>query len=246
MQTTEIIWTEATWNPTTGCNAVSEGCAHCYARALSKRFGRSFEFCEHPDRLDQPLKLRRPTKVFVNSMSDLLHNRISRGFLLRIIDVIRRTPQHTYQTLTKRPERLVELLGAVELPPNLWVGTTVESQSHVDRIDALRRIRPAVRFLSCEPLLTPLKLSLDGIDWVIVGGESGPHTWSPCDRALSHQVGREWVPKAERIDWVRDIRDQCVAAKVPFFFKQWGGARGAIAGNELDGLQWLQFPEGRT
>lgn len=237
-----IEWTEATWNPTTGCDQVSRGCDNCYAMALSRRLkamgqpryqhdgdprtsGPGFGLSVHPDTLALPLTWRRPRRVFVNSMSDLFHARVPVAFIRQVFDVMAATPQHTYQVLTKRARRLRRLAGSLEWPDNVWMGVSVEDQQVVDRITDLQQVPAAVRFLSCEPLLGPLPgLSLDGIGWVIAGGESGPNA-RPMDPA-----------------WAEDLRDQCAQAQVPFFFKQWGGRTPKAGGRELDGRTWDEMP----
>jgi protein gp37 len=237
-----IEWTEATWNPTTGCDQVSRGCDNCYAMALSRRLkamgqpryqrdgdprtsGPGFGLSVHPDTLALPLTWRRPRRVFVNSMSDLFHARVPVAFIRQVFDVMAATPQHTYQVLTKRARRLRRVAGSLAWPDNVWMGVSVEDQQVVDRITDLRQVPAAVRFLSCEPLLGPLPgLSLDGIGWVIAGGESGPNA-RPMDPA-----------------WAEDLRDQCAQAQVPFFFKQWGGRTPKAGGRELDGRTWDEMP----
>jgi protein gp37 len=259
----EIEWTDATWNPVTGCSKVSEGCRNCYAEALSLRFGRSKKpwaaafaaenVVLHPERLKQPFKWREPRTVFVNSMSDLFHEQIPDDYIGRIFRVMERTPQHTYQILTKRPERMRQwYLGTEhhrrgEPPlPNVWLGVSVEDQHAAHgRVPILLGTPAAVRFLSCEPLLAPVDLSLwleesrspemDMIDsgrprhghlhWVIVGGESGPRR-RPMD-----------------LNWARSLRDQCVSAGVPFFFKQVGGRTPKAGGRWLDGRTWDEMPD---
>ena len=230
-----IEWTEATWNPSTGCDRISAGCDNCYALTLAKRLkamgaakyqndgdprtsGPGFAITVHPDALRVPYRWAEPRLVFVNSMSDLFHARVPIGFVRDVLAVIADTPQHTYQLLTKRSARLRKIADQLEWPANLWVGVSVEDDANMSRIDDLRGAPAAVRFLSCEPLLGPLPgLDLDGIGWVIVGGESG-HGHRPIGEA-----------------WVRDIRDACVAAQVPFFFKQWGGRTPKAHGRTLDG-----------
>ncbi|WP_350279118.1 phage Gp37/Gp68 family protein [Kribbella sp. HUAS MG21] len=237
-----IEWTEATWNPSTGCDRISAGCDHCYALTLAKRLkamgsekyqndgdprtsGPGFGLTIHPDSLDVPRRWRQPRVVFVNSMSDLFHARVPLDFVQQVVQTMRETPQHTYQVLTKRARRLRLLSERIEWPANVWVGTSVESADQLHRVDDLRRVRSAIRFLSLEPLLGPLgDLDLSGIGWVIVGGESGPH---------ARQIDA---------DWVRDIRDQCVEQGVPFFFKQWGGRTPKAGGRELDGRTWDAMP----
>ena len=246
-----IEWTQATWNPVSGCKIVSPGCTNCYAMRLAHRLsatgmkkyqgltrttgGRpkwNGTVRTHAEALDLPLRWRKPRTVFVNSMSDLLHEDVPDAFIRRVFAVMERTPQHIYQTLTKRAERLRPLGKAIpKWPDNMWMGVSVENDAWRGRIDALREAREAaVRFLSLEPLLGPLPaLDLQGIDWVIVGGESGPGA----------------RPMEEK--WALDLRDQCVAAGVAFFFKQWGGRRGPkTGGRELDGRTWDEFPEPRV
>ncbi len=228
-----IEWTDATWNPVTGCTPISAGCDHCYARTLSERlrlmgvgkYMNGFEVTLHHQVVSQPLRWRSPRRVFVNSMSDLFHARVPLDFVAQIWDVMLRCPQHTFQILTKRPERMARWTRENPAPPNVWLGTSVEDRRVVNRIDRLRECRAGVRFLSCEPLLGPLlNLDLTGIGWIIVGGESGPG-YRPID-----------------VRWVRDLRDQCVRHEVPFFFKQWGGSTPKAGGRELDGETWTQFP----
>ena len=183
--------------------------------------------------------------IFVNSMSDLFLPEIADDYRDQILDVIRETPRHTYQTLTKRPEIAARYCANRKLPPNLWLGTSVESQRHVDRIDHLRKVDAAVRFLSIEPMLSDLTLDLTGIGWVIVGGESGCHLMDPAvcaDRGLVERVRGKWIARDDRKPWVRHVRDQCVEAGVPFLFKQWGGSKGHLAGRELDGQIWNEYP----
>ncbi|MER7167848.1 phage Gp37/Gp68 family protein [Micromonospora sp. NPDC000207] len=237
-----IEWTEATWNPTTGCDRVSRGCDNCYAMTLAKRLkamgqpryqrdgdprtsGPGFGLTVHPDGLGLPLTWKRPRVVFVNSMSDLFHAQVPVAFVRQVFDVMAATPQHTYQVLTKRARRLRRLAPTLKWPANLWVGVSVEDGETVDRIDDLRAVPAVVRFLSCEPLLGPLPdLALDGIGWVIAGGESGANA-RPMDPA-----------------WVENLRDQCISAGVPFFFKQWGGRTPKAGGRELDGRTWDGMP----
>jgi protein gp37 len=226
---TAIEWTDKTWNPTTGCNKVSPGCKHCYAETLTKRFHRQFpngfEFTLHPERLKEPRRWRKPSRVFVNSMSDLFHEQMPLPFLKTVFEVMEECPRHVFQILTKRHERLVELAPELNWPENVWVGVSVENQDYTHRVDYLRRVPATARFLSCEPLLGPLDLDLRGIHWVIVGGESGP----------GH---RKMEAK-----WVRDIRDQARASGVAFFFKQWGGRHPKARGRTLDGRAWDEMPE---
>lgn len=225
---TNIEWTDKTWNPTTGCTKVSPGCLRCYAETITKRFPNNypngFDLCLYPERLDQPLSWKTPSKISVNSMSDLFHGKIPLSFIQSVFQAIKETPQHTYQILTKRPERLVELIPHLEFHENIWLGVSVENQSYVSRIDLLRQVPAKVKFISCEPLLGPLNLNLTNIDWVIAGGESG-HRFRKVDK-----------------QWVVDIKNQCQEANVPFFFKQWGGVTAKANGNSLDGVKYLEFP----
>ncbi len=238
-----IEWTETTWNPTTGCDRVSVGCDHCYAMTLAKRLkamgsdkyqtdgdprtsGPGFGVATHAAALAEPFRWRSPRLVFVNSMSDLFHAKIPIEFIRRVLAVIEATPQHTYQLLTKRTRRLRRLAPALDWPQNLWVGTSVENEKATYRIEDLRDVPAAVRFLSCEPLLGPLQgLDLNGIGWMIVGGESGAYA-RPIDP-----------------EWVRDLREQCQRSQVPFFFKQWGGRTPKSGGRLLDGKEWSEFPK---
>ena len=225
---TAIEWTDKTWNPTVGCNKVSPGCKHCYAEAITKRFHQhfpnGFEFTLHPERLEEPKRWRKPSRVFVNSMSDLFHERMPLDFLQEIFRVMSECPRHVFQVLTKRHERLVELTPELEWPQNVWMGVSVENQDYAHRVDYLREVPAAVRFLSCEPLLGPLDLNLEGIHWVIVGGESGP--------------GHRPI----EVEWVRNIRAQAEVSGSAFFFKQWGGLRPKSGGRILDEQTWDEMP----
>jgi protein gp37 len=237
-----IEWTEATWNPTTGCDQVSPGCDNCYALTLSRRLkamgslayqtdgdprtsGPGFGLAIHPDRLGIPYSWKRPRLVFVNSMSDLFHARVPKTFIHDVFLVMQDTPQHTYQILTKRTRRVARLASELPWPPNVWMGASVETSQQFHRIHDLAAVPAAVRFLSCEPLLGPLdRIPLEDVDWVIAGGESGKHA-RPADP-----------------EWIRQLRDSCVASRTPFFFKQWGGARAKSGGRELDGQMWDEMP----
>ena len=242
---TKIEWTEQTWNPTTGCTKISPGCKHCYAETMSHRlqamgaggYDNGFELSLQPHRLEQPLRRRKPTIYFVNSMSDLFHEGIPDSYLDQVFDVIRHTPRHTYQILTKRAERLPKYFKRLACPENVWLGVSVEDQARgVPRIDLLRQVRVPIRFLSIEPLLEDLgKLDLRGIHWVIVGGESGPRA-------------RPMQP-----EWVENIRRQAQTAGAAFFFKQWGtwGADGVkrakhINGRTLNGRKYEEYPVSRS
>lgn len=228
-----IEWTESTWNPVTGCTKISAGCKHCYAERMAKRlhamgqpnYRNGFKTTCHPDVLGMPLKWKKPQMIFVNSMSDLFHKDVPAAFIDELFFTMNETPWHTYQVLTKRAGRLAQLASRFKWSPNVWMGVTVENAAHVDRIDHLREVPAAVRFLSLEPLLGPLpNLNLDGINWVIVGGESGPGA-RPMDP-----------------EWVTDLRDQCLKADVPFFFKQWGGVQKKKAGRLLEKRTWDEMP----
>ena len=241
-QRSGIEWTEVTWNPTTGCDQITPGCDNCYALTLSKRLkamgsdkyqndgnpvtsGPGFAITLHESALTQPYRWGGRKVVFVNSMSDLFHAKVPLEFVQRVFDVIRDTPQHTYQVLTKRSARLPKIADKLDWPSNLWMGVSVEDSDHLYRVDHLRAVPAAVRFLSCEPLLGPLTgLDLSGINWVITGGESGPKA-------------RPLQP-----DWVREIRDLCGESGVPYFHKQWGGRTPKAGGRELDGLTWSEMP----
>lgn len=247
-----IEWTDATWNPVTGCTKVSAGCDNCYAERLAlrlqkagtQRYRNGFSVTLHEDAIKLPLRWRAPRRIFVNSMSDLFHGSVPREFIDQVFDVMEQASWHVFQVLTKRPGRMAAYVnGSVmtrhgpmtladragrRVPPNVWLGTSVEDHRVVDRIDHLRRIPAAVRFLSCEPLIGPLgHLDLTEIDWVIVGGESGPGH-RPMDPT-----------------WVRDLRRQCREQRVAFFFKQWGGARAKSGGRELDGRTYDAMPRPR-
>jgi protein gp37 len=228
-----IEWTDATWNPVRGCTKISPGCKNCYAERFSERFRgveghpfeQGFDLRLVPSFLELPLRWRTPRRIFVNSMSDLFHEDVPYDFIARVFDVIRRAPRHQFQILTKRAERMAALTSTLHVPTNTWLGVSVESAEYTSRIDALRSTDATIRFLSVEPLLGPIPhVPLDGIHWVIAGGESGPHA-------------RPMEP-----DWVRSIRDQCVGAGVPFFFKQWGGTRKRLTGRTLDGRTWDELP----
>ena len=233
MSTSKIEWTESTWNPLTGCTKISPGCKNCYAERMAKRlqamgvdkYSNGFTLAIHEDVLEDPLKLTKPQTIFVNSMSDLFHKDVPGDFILRIFDVMRRAHWHQFQVLTKRAERLHDLDAQIDWPENVWMGVSVENARYMQRIDLLRHTHAAIKFLSLEPLLGPLEdMDLTGIDWVIVGGESGPHA------------------RPVRPEWVRDIRDQCLYAKVPFFFKQWGGTNKKKTGRLLDSRTWDELP----
>lgn len=232
-QSSSIEWTEATWNPVTGCTKISPGCRNCYAERMAKRlkamgqvrYRNEFRLTLQPDVVEVPLRWRKARMIFVNSMSDLFHKDVPAEFIARCFSVMAEASRHTFQVLTKRPERALELAEQLPWPANVWLGTSVESADYVGRIRTLVKIPAAVRFLSVEPLLGPIpRLPLTGIGWVIVGGESGPGA-RPMEMA-----------------WVRQIRDRCLAYDVPFFFKQWGGVEKKRAGRVLDGRTWNEMP----
>jgi protein gp37 len=232
-ENSHIEWTDATWNPVTGCSKLSPGCKHCYAERLSNRlqamgqlnYRRGFEVTLQPQMLDHPMRWRRPRRVFVNSMSDLFHENVPESYILEVFSAMRRAHWHQYQVLTKRSERLLKMDAFLRWEPHIWMGVSVESAKYLQRVEDLRRTRCHVKFLSIEPLLGPLQnLDLRGIDWVIVGGESGPGA-RPLNPA-----------------WARDVRELCIKSEVPFFFKQWGGVSKSKTGRLLDGRTWDEMP----
>ena len=247
-----IQWTNMSWNPVTGCTRVTRGCDHCYAFTLHdmrheayKKYhgiypktGKSmpeqyaqpfFEVQLLPERLNDPLHIKSPQMFFVNSMSDLFHSKVPEDYIRQVFEVMRKADWHIFQILTKRTGRLRHLGPSLDWPPNAWIGVSIEDDRLTPRADALREVPAAIRFLSCEPLLGPLpSLNLDGIHWVITGGESGPGA-RPCDPA-----------------WIRDIRDHCQEARIAFYHKQWGGRTPKSGGRELDGRTWDQFPQVRA
>jgi protein gp37 len=234
MAQSKIEWTESTWNPLTGCTKISPGCKHCYAERMAKRlhamgqpnYANGFKLTMHPQALEKPLEWKTPQVIFVNSMSDLFHKDVPLEFVQSVFDVMKRAHWHQFQVLTKRSERLMELSPHLEWTDNIWMGVSVENADYTFRIDHLRKTGAKIKFLSVEPLLGPIpKMNLKGINWVIVGGESGPGA-RPLER-----------------EWVVDIKNQCVKAKVPFFFKQWGGVQKKKAGRLLDGKTWDQMPK---
>jgi len=249
-QPSGIEWTDATWNPVTGCTRVSAGCDNCYAATLANRLLKDVYRARLPvvdsdvtrrdpfavrlwaERLEAPLNWREPRVIFVNSMSDLFHADVPEGYVRRIFEVMLEASWHTFQVLTKRPGRALrfwkrnsDLFEAGPIPSHIWIGSSVENQEVVHRVDHLRSVPAEVRFLSCEPLIGPLALDLEGIHWVIAGGESGP------------------VRREMKSEWVQDLRDQCVVGGVPFFFKQWGGRTPKAGGRELEGEIWSQVPD---
>ena len=229
----KIEWTEMTWNPVTGCSKISEGCKRCYAERMSARlrsmgvekYKRGFEVAEHESVLQEPLRWRKPRLVFVNSMSDLFHDAVGSDFIQAVFEVMNRSPQHTFQVLTKRPRRALALDGRLHWTGNIWLGVSIESERWLGRLQTLRKTGARTKFLSFEPLLGPLSdLDPSDVDWVIAGGESGPGA------------------RPVNPSWVQDIRDNCVEAGVPFFFKQWGGINKKRSGRTLDGRTWDEMP----
>ena len=228
-----IEWTNSTWNPVTGCTKISPGCKHCYAERMAKRlkamgqanYANGFALTLQPHMLELPLKWKTPQTIFVNSMSDLFHQSVPLEYIQRVFDVMNKARWHTFQMLTKRAERLAKLSTHLPWTDHIWMGVSVESAEHCTRIDHLRACEAHTKFLSLEPLLGPVPdLRLDRIDWVIVGGESGPNA------------------RPMRSEWVTDIRDQCLGARVPFFFKQWGGVQKQKHGRILQGRTWDEMP----
>ena len=233
----KIEWTDATWNPVTGCTKVSSGCKRCYAERIAERFRgtknhpfeQGFDLTLQPQRLDQPRRWKKPRLIFVNSMSDLFHEDLADAYIHRVFDVMAEANHHTYQVLTKRANRLMLFVNDRFLdrgcPPHIWVGVSVEDSRNTHRLDFLKLTKAAVRFVSFEPLLSPMgAVNLSGIHWAIVGGESGPGA-RPMEPA-----------------WARSLRDLCVREEVPFFFKQWGGRTPKAGGDALDGMRWQQNP----
>lgn len=229
----KIEWTNATWNPITGCTKVSPGCKNCYAERMARRlqamgvsnYKNGFKLTLHPHVLPKPLSWKKPSLIFVNSMSDLFHEDVPVDFIHEVFKVMSQAKQHIFQVLTKRSERLRNLASCLIWPSNVWIGVSVENSDYTYRIDHLRHVPASVKFLSLEPLLGPIPdLNLQGIDWVIVGGESGPRA------------------RVMRKEWVIEIRNQCVDQSVPFFFKQWGGVNKKKTGRKLEGKIWSQMP----
>lgn len=232
-----IEWTDATWNPVTGCTKISRGCDHCYAERFSERFRgvkghpfeQGFDLRLWPDRLDQPLRWKRHRRIFVNSMSDLFHKEISEAFIARVFETMEAAPWHTFQVLTKRSTLMRDFVNdrypREAAPAHIWLGVSVEDRQALSRVEHLKQTNAGIRFLSVEPLIGPIgTINLEGIHWVIVGGESGSGF------------------RPVKPEWIREVRDQCVPSGVPFFFKQWGGLRPKSGGNELDGETWAQYP----
>ena len=233
MSKTTNEWTETTCNPNTGCTKISAGCKNCYAAVLARRlqamgqkkYKNGFDLTLHANAVNDPYKWKKPKLVFVNSMSDLFHQDVPLHFIKQVFQVMNNTQKHTYQVLTKRSERLLELSPFLKWTPNIWMGVSVEDMRVVERIDHLRQTSAQVKFLSCEPLIGPLEcINLEGIDWVIVGGESGPKS------------------RTMESEWVERIQQQCADQKVAFFFKQWGGVRKKKTGRLLNGRTWDEMP----
>jgi Bacteriophage protein gp37 len=233
MAQSRIEWTDVTWNPTTGCSKISSGCSNCYAEVMARRlqamglpkYANGFSLSLHESSLEAPFSWQKPRTVFVNSMSDLFHRDVPEEFIERVFEVMVNCPRHRFQVLTKRAGRLKGMAGRLPWPKNVWMGVSVENLRQVSRIDALRTTDASVKFLSLEPLIGPLpNLDLRGINWIIVGGESGARA-RPMDR-----------------EWVLDIREQCRRAKIPFFFKQWGGRNKKKQGRSLEGHIFDEMP----
>lgn len=234
---TKIEWTDATWNPITGCTPISPGCKNCYAMRLAKRlkamgnarYRNGFQVTLHEDLLSMPLKWKKPRLIFVNSMSDMFHEDVPLEYIQRVFSAIRQAKQHTFQVLTKRSARMALVADQIDWPSNVWMGVTIESGDYSYRAENLKQTASIVRFLSIEPMIAPVNnLDLNGIDWVIVGGESGPKS-----RTIQEA-------------WVKEVRDICIAANVPFFFKQWGGFNKKKTGRLLEGKKWNEYPHTRS
>jgi protein gp37 len=228
-----IEWTQNTWNPVTGCTKITAGCRNCYAERMARRlqamklsrYQKGFEVNVHEDLISLPTRWKQPRLIFVNSMSDLFHEHVPDDFIRRVFDTMAKSPQHIFQILTKRSSRLVNIASSLTWTPNIWIGVTVEDGNYLYRINDLVRVPAKIRFLSCEPLIGPIAyLPLDGVQWVIVGGESGPGA-RPMER-----------------DWVDEIQLQCERAQIPFFFKQWGGVRKKQSGRLLNGRTYDDLP----
>lgn len=230
----KIEWTESTWNPVSGCSKITKGCDNCYAERMAIRlkamgtrgYENGFEVTLHPDSLEKPLKMKKPQVIFVNSMSDIFHEKIPDEYIMKIFDVMNRAHWHTFQVLTKRPKRLKKIADKLNWTDNIWMGVTVEANEYVDRVDYLRNCPAKIKFLSLEPLLDYVdKLDYTDVDWVIAGGESG------------------YGARVMKKEWVLEIRDRCEKENVPFFFKQWGGVNKKKAGRLLDGKIYDDMPE---
>lgn len=236
-QESKIEWTDQTWNPVTGCTKISPGCKNCYAERFAQRlkamgnprYEDGFEITFHQDKLEEPLSWRKPRHVFVNSMSDLFHKEVPLTFIEKVFEVIRKSDNHIFQVLTKRARRLAKLAPKLDWPKNLWMGVSIENQDYVWRIGCLRQTPSSTKFISVEPLIGSVgKLPLKDVDWVIVGGESGPNA------------------RPMRKQWVKDVRDQCIKTNTSFFFKQWGGSTSKANGRTLEGRTWDEMPKHET
>lgn len=252
MNETEISWTDATWNPMSGCDVIAPECKFCYARSLAEQkrgtaaFPKGFDLTFRPHKLREPFALKKPSLIFTNSMSDFGHIDVPDEYRDRILDVIVKTPQHHYQVLTKRPENVLRWSVGRTLPPNLWLGVSAGHVSSHRLLDVLREIPATVRFVSCEPMLSDMRFDLRGIHWMIGGGESGVHLMDADTReqrgmAVRDKYGK-WTPREDRVPWARHLRDDCAKAGVAFFWKQWGGVRPHSAGRILDGRTHDDFP----
>lgn len=256
MNETGIIWSERTWNPLSGCKKISAGCKFCYAETLAEKyrgtpaFKNGFDLTYRPHKLKEPLKLKDPTLIFTNSMSDLFWDQVSDEYRHKVIDIIEQCPQHEFQVLTKRADIMLEFSKKRKLPPNFWAGVSIENEKAKWRLEALRQIDVEIRWISAEPLLGPLFLTaeeLAGLHWIITGGESGAHLWKGHiaeERALVryNTTAKKWEARPEREQWVRDIKEACVTNGVKFFHKQWGGNYPEAAGRLLDGKFWSEIP----
>lgn len=254
MNETGIIWTEVTWNPMSGCQKISAGCKYCYALTLAENkrgtaaFPNGFDLTIRPHKLKEPFRLKNPTLIFCNSMSDLFWDKVPEDYRHQIVDVIEATPQHEYQVLTKRPEIMLEFSKKRKLPPNFWAGTSIENAKSLHRLETLKQVDAEIRFISFEPLIGEIpRMDLTGIHWAITGGESGSHMWKKeeCEKrglVFYDRAVKTWFPREDRMDWIRSIRDDCQAAGTKFFHKQWGGSYPEAAGRELDGKFWSEIP----
>src|SRR5205809_3023797 len=252
MNETAIEWTNVTWNPNSGCVEIARECKYCYAYTLAehkrdtKAFPNGFDITIRTHKLREPFRLKRPSFTFVNSMSDLFWEAIPEDFRNKVVDVIEATPQHQYQVLTKRPPKLLEYSRRRKLPRNFWAGVSIGTKRNTHFADILREVDATVRFISAEPILEPLDtLNLDGIHWLITGGESGVHLYIPDireQRGLVDYAEKRWTPRPSRVPWVQDLRDRALAGAVAFFHKQWGGATPKAAGRQLVGKTWDELP----
>jgi protein gp37 len=248
MNETDIAWTEKTWNPLSGCTKISEGCAFCYAHTIAENkrgtvaFPKGFDLVLKPNKLKEIYKIKN-SKVFVNSMSDLFQDGVPDSYIIEVFDAMKRNDTNIYQVLTKRPERMVEFSKTYDIPFYIWMGATVESQKRTNRIDDLRNVKSKIKFISFEPLLTEVDCDLNGIDWVIVGGESGFHIKNKISRSLLTYNNGVYSVDKDKKEWVKNIVNQCREKDIAVFFKQWGGMRPKSNGNELDGLTYEELPE---